>query len=109
MPELFKRLADSAKPQRTEKCGQCARIQKWERGSQFFFYCGIKKSGRTANGLLKVKCGNPACGLFEKNNVQSVAEAVSPKFSRHRFFIYGVSIKHQFKLSIFKASVYHQS
>jgi hypothetical protein len=67
MPELFNRLPLSAKPQRTEKCGQCAHIQKWERDSKFFFYCETQKSNRTANGLLKVKRKNPACDLFAKN------------------------------------------
>jgi hypothetical protein len=48
------------------KCGKCAYIEKWECGGSFFFYCGRRKSNRTDNGLLKVKCKDAACSLFKR-------------------------------------------
>jgi hypothetical protein len=49
-----------------EKCGECANIIKQECGGSYFFYCSVRTSGRTENGLLKVKCKNTACFAFRK-------------------------------------------
>ena len=49
------------------KCKHCAHCQKWECGSKFFFYCGLRKSNRTDNGLLKIKFNNEACLSFKKD------------------------------------------
>jgi len=54
------------KPQSSTRCKDCKHIQKWQCGGSFFFYCGIKKDNKTANGLKKVKCKTPSCNLFEK-------------------------------------------
>jgi len=48
-----------------KRCKNCKHIQKWQCGGSFFFYCAITKSRRTINGLRKVQCKTPACGLFE--------------------------------------------
>jgi hypothetical protein len=55
--------------ERKEKCKNCQHIQRWRNeyvseSHQVNFYCGIQKSGRTNNGLLKVKCKNAACEYF---------------------------------------------
>jgi hypothetical protein len=55
-----------AKPYSGTRCKDCKHIQKWQCGGSFFFYCGITKSNLTNNGLKKVKCKTPSCGLFEK-------------------------------------------
>ena len=56
------------KPRNPNKCGTCAHIQRWECGGRHFFYCGARKSKRTDNGLLKVKCKNEACELYKQEN-----------------------------------------
>jgi hypothetical protein len=48
-------------------------IQKWECGGSFFFYCGITKDRKTANGLKKIKCKTPSCFLFELRRKNDVA------------------------------------
>jgi hypothetical protein len=60
---LFNELP--AQPCAEKRCRDCKHIQKWACGGSFFFYCGVTKSNRTYNGLLKVKCKTPACALFE--------------------------------------------
>lgn len=49
-------------------CSGCEHRQRWQCNSRVFQYCGIRKSNRTDNGLLKVKCKNEACGLFINGN-----------------------------------------
>ena len=46
-------------------CGKCKHNQAWQCNSKVFHYCGIRKSKRTENGLLKIKCKDAACSLFE--------------------------------------------
>ena len=50
----------------TDTCLSCVNRQRWECNSKVFQYCGIRKSKRTSNGLLKIKCKTRACGLYEK-------------------------------------------
>lgn len=43
-------------------CKSCMHRQRWRPGSQAVFqYCAVRKSARTHNGLLKIKCKTPAC------------------------------------------------
>jgi hypothetical protein len=60
--ELFDSLPTQSSPAR---CKDCKNNEKWQFGGSFFFYCGITESRRTQNGLKKVLCKTPACGLFE--------------------------------------------
>jgi len=46
-------------------CGECEHRERWECNSKVFQYCGKRKSNRTSNGLLKIKCKDKACALFE--------------------------------------------
>jgi hypothetical protein len=66
---LFEESPAAPAPARREKCGQCEHIQRWRNENvseshQINFYCGIRKSRRTENGLQKVKCKNTACDFF---------------------------------------------
>jgi len=45
-------------------CRNCENRQRWECNSKVFQYCGVRKSNRTNNGLLKIKCKDNACSLF---------------------------------------------
>lgn len=50
-------------------CRQCANRQRWQRGGSIIQYCGVRKSNRTNNGLLKIKVTDPACLAFVKNKL----------------------------------------
>ena len=62
---LFELPPVESPPVRTETCGQCIHIQRWECGGSFFHYCRVTASKRTDNGLLKVLCKRPVCWQFE--------------------------------------------
>jgi hypothetical protein len=49
----------------TPTCNSCEHRQRWECNSKVFQYCGIRKSNRTDNGLLKIKCKTVACSLHK--------------------------------------------
>lgn len=49
----------------TETCKTCKHRQRWQCNSKVFQYCGVRKSNRTDNGLLKIKCKDKACLLHE--------------------------------------------
>jgi endogenous inhibitor of DNA gyrase (YacG/DUF329 family) len=51
---------------RHETCMTCAHRQRWESNSKIIQYCSARKSNRTANGLLKIKCKDKACELYAK-------------------------------------------
>lgn len=46
-------------------CKNCEHRQRWECNSKVFQYCGVRKSNKTNNGLLKIKCKDMACPLFK--------------------------------------------
>jgi|GEM_PF-3282528 len=46
-------------------CNSCEHRQRWACDSKVFQYCGVRKSNRTNNGLLKIKCKTPACLLHQ--------------------------------------------
>lgn len=47
-------------------CGTCEHRERHQCNSKVFQYCGIRKSGRTENGLLKIKCKTKACQLYKE-------------------------------------------
>lgn len=49
-------------------CFHCENRQRHEKGGSIIQYCGVRKSNRTENGLLKIKAKNPACEQFETIN-----------------------------------------
>jgi hypothetical protein len=48
-------------------CNTCQHRQRWECNSKVFQYCGVRKSNRTDNGLLKIKCKDAACVQYKPN------------------------------------------
>jgi len=48
-------------------CKTCKHRQRWRNdwSEKVGQYCGTRRSGRTRNGLLKIKCKNPACGFYQ--------------------------------------------
>jgi len=60
MNELFKL------PEIKEFCRTCKHRERWECGGKIIQYCGVRKSNRTHNGKLKIKCKDKACGRWEK-------------------------------------------
>ena len=60
----------------TKFCRTCAHRQPWESGQRTIQYCGVRKSNRTYNGLLKIKVTNPACMAYKegKNYWEQIKE-----------------------------------
>jgi hypothetical protein len=46
-------------------CNTCEHRQRWQCNSVVVQYCGIRKSNRTDNGLLKIKCKTAACSHYK--------------------------------------------
>ena len=44
----------------------CEYRQRWQCGGSVIQYCSVRKSKRTENGLLKIKCKNQACMLYKE-------------------------------------------
>jgi len=42
-------------------CNTCEHRQRWKCGGSIIQYCSVRKSNRTENGLLKIKCKTKAC------------------------------------------------
>ena len=49
-------------------CNSCEHRQRHQCNSKVFQYCGIRKSNRTNNGFLKIKCKTTACALYKATN-----------------------------------------
>ena len=47
-------------------CNSCEHRQRHQCNSKVFQYCGVRKSNRTDNGLLKIKCKTAACSQYKK-------------------------------------------
>ena len=58
-PESFKEMFEPV-----VYCRTCAHRERWQCGGRVIQYCGVRKSKRTYNGLLKIKVTNPACELY---------------------------------------------
>lgn len=55
------------KPKQTQKtCNDCEHRERWQCNSKVFQYCGVRKSNRTDNGKLKIKCKTIAYALFKQ-------------------------------------------
>ena len=53
-------------PITTETCLNCEHRERHQCGGSIIQYCGVRKSNRTYNGKLKIKCKTPACSSFKK-------------------------------------------
>ena len=54
-------------------CRECGHRQRWltnDHATRVTQYCTERKSRRTSNGLLKIKCNQAACCLFVKDTTQ---------------------------------------
>ena len=52
-------------------CKTCEHRQRWQCGGSVFQYCTARKSKRTDNGLLKIKCKNEACELYKEESEEA--------------------------------------
>ncbi len=57
------KLFESAENSTT--CKTCKFRERWECGGKVMQYCGVRQSGRTENGLLKISTKNPSCYLYQ--------------------------------------------
>lgn len=46
-------------------CNSCEHRERWSCNSKVFQYCGVRSSNLTENGLLKIRCKDVACSLYE--------------------------------------------
>ena len=46
-------------------CNTCQHRQRHQCNSKVIQYCGVRKSNRTENGLLKIKCKMVACAVYQ--------------------------------------------
>ena len=54
-------------PNANKTCRTCMHRERWCLGPvRVGQYCGVRSSGRTSNGLLKIKVTNPACGFYKE-------------------------------------------
>jgi len=65
MPQL-EIFSDITKAKQTETCLTCVHRERHECGDSIIQYCGVRKSNRTENGLLKIKCKDAACPAYKK-------------------------------------------
>ncbi len=47
-------------------CLTCKHRERHDINGKVFQYCGVRGSGRTSNGKLKIKCKNASCGQYQK-------------------------------------------
>ena len=64
-PTLFTSPGENALLNTALTCNSCKNRQRWQCESKVIQYCGVRKSNRTENGLLKIKCKDAACTLYE--------------------------------------------
>ena len=63
--ELFEQ-PEQSEAWKSETCHTCEHRERWQCGTKVFQYCRKRNSNRTDNGLLKIKCEDKACNLYEK-------------------------------------------
>jgi hypothetical protein len=64
--ELFDTTEFEREKPKGKTCKDCAHRQRHDCNSKVFQYCGVRKSNRTDNGLLKIKCKTEACYQFKQ-------------------------------------------
>lgn len=65
MKKIFD-IPEQVQEQPKETCRTCKHRQRWECGASIIQYCGVRKSNRTFNGLLKIKVHFKACMQYKK-------------------------------------------
>jgi len=66
--DLFKLIELKTLPADGLTCKTCEHRQRHQCNSKVFQYCGVRRSKRTDNGLLKIKCKTGACPLYQPCN-----------------------------------------
>ena len=61
--EIF---SDTQNVTQNETCLTCSHRERHECGMSIIQYCGIRKSNRTKNGLLIIRCKDAACAAYKK-------------------------------------------
>jgi hypothetical protein len=61
--ELFAVAPDNA----GKTCRTCLNRQRWLCGVRIIQYCGVRRSNRTENGLLKIKAKDAACAAYKED------------------------------------------
>lgn len=61
--ELFETPANNA----GKTCRTCVNRQSWQCGGRVIQYCGIHRSNRTDNGLLKIKVTDASCPAYKED------------------------------------------
>jgi hypothetical protein len=51
-------------------CLTCRHRERWRCGGSIIQYCGIRKSNRTFNKKLKIKCKRAACRLHDEGKAE---------------------------------------
>lgn len=59
-------IPETPQKETTDTCKDCINRERWQCNSKVFQYCSVRKSKRTDNGLLKIRCKDKACRLFER-------------------------------------------
>lgn len=68
MKTLFN-LSDFDKELPKTTCRTCEHRQRWDFNGKVFQYCGIRKSNRTSNGLLKIRCKDLSCDFYKEDKL----------------------------------------
>jgi hypothetical protein len=63
-------LFELPEPIKHETCRTCQHRQRWQFNQTVIQYCGIRKSNRTENGQLKIKCKTIACISWQKSETK---------------------------------------
>lgn len=58
-------ITETEKQIRDKTCLTCVHRERHQCGGTVIQYCGIRKSNRTENGQLKIKCKTPACLAYK--------------------------------------------
>jgi beta-lactamase superfamily II metal-dependent hydrolase len=64
MNKLFD-ITESNSKENKNTCKDCKHRERWQCNSKVFQYCKVRKSKRTQNGLLKIKCKDKSCLMFK--------------------------------------------
>jgi len=60
METIFE-IPDQPKEKPKHTCRTCENRQRWQCGGRVIQYCGVRKSKRTDNGLLRIRVTDAAC------------------------------------------------
>lgn len=58
-------LHKEKEPPPHQTCKNCEHRERHQCGGRIIQYCGVRRSNRTSNGLLKIKCKTKACVMFQ--------------------------------------------